>query len=481
MAAFYPDAKMDLYVVGRDQITRLYDLNGDGEADHYQNFNNDAYVSLNGHEYVTSLETDRAGNFYFVKGNCDSAIPHDGSLLQVSPDGSNLDVFATGFRNANGISIGPNDEITVAPQEGEWTPGSCVFDVHKGGFYGAMMSHHQSPPPTDFERPLCWFPRLADNSCGGQVWVPRDHWGPLAGHLLHLSYGQCKLRLLLREQLPASIRDVVSAGNGSNQAARALRRSPLVTMNGGSTELPLTFASGIHRGRFNTQDGHLYLTGLKGWVTSAVNDGCFQRVRYTGQPADLMTAMKTYRNGVELTFTRPLNRDDAETIDNYQLEAWNIHWSAEYGSPDLKPSAPGQVGRDPIEPKSVTLLEDNRTVFIEIPDLAPVDQLGVSYSLRSMDGKAIEQIAYLTLNGIPDQTMPEEKLHRSTMQMLNEPNCWHDCRPVSLLSAVHRTASESNSESNFGMDRCCHAQLPTRSHSVRILEGSRDCRISIQY
>lgn len=426
---------MDLYVVGRDQITRLHDLNGDGEADYYENFNNDAYVSLNGHEYVTSLETDRAGNFYYVKGNCDSAIPHDGSLLRVTPDGSQLEVYATGFRNSNGIGIGPHDEITVAPQEGEWTPASGVFAVRQGGFYGAMMSHHQSPAPTDFERPFCWFPRLADNSCGGQVWVPADHWGPLASQLLHLSYGQCELRLLLREEL--------SGAEGSKSTAWqtkpdstfvGMRRSPLVTMNGGSTELPMTFASGIHRGRFNRKDGHLYLTGLKGWVTSAVNDGCFQRVRYTGRPVDLLVGMKTYHNGIALTFTRPLNRDEAVDTDNYQLEAWNYHWSAAYGSADLRPSAPGQIGRDPIEPKSVTLLDDNRTVFIEIPDLKPVDQLGVGYSLHAADGAAVEETAYLTINGVPDTAMPEAKLHRSKID-LEKSDLLARLEPGVLLSA----------------------------------------------
>ena len=394
-------AGMDLFVVGRDQITRLHDLNGDGEADFYENFNNDATVSLAGHEYVTSIETDRAGNLYYIKGNCNSEIPHDGSLLRVSPDGQKLEVFATGFRNSNGIGIGPNDEITVAPQEGEWTPGSAVFDVQQGGFYGAMMSHHRSPAPTDFQRPFCWFPRLADNSSGGQVWVPEGLWGPLSGHLLHTSFGQCELRLLLREPLPADI------------STLALRRSTLVTMNGGSTELPMTFTSGIHRGRFNKQDGHLYLTGLKGWVTSAVNDGCFQRVRYTGRPVDLLTEMKTYHNGVALTFSRPLNRDDVVQIDNYQLEAWNYHWSSAYGSPDLRPSAPGQIGRDPIEPSSVTLLDDHRTIFIELPDLQPVDQLGISYSLHAADGAGIENTAYLTINGVPTEAMPESRLHRS--------------------------------------------------------------------
>ena len=34
-----------VYVLGRDQITRLVDLNGDGEADFYENFNNDGKVT----------------------------------------------------------------------------------------------------------------------------------------------------------------------------------------------------------------------------------------------------------------------------------------------------------------------------------------------------------------------------------------------------------------------------------------------------
>ena len=140
-----------------------------------------------------------------------------------------------------------------------------------------MMSHHQSPPPTDFERPFCWFPRLADNSSGGQVWVPPGQWGPLANQLLLLSYGQCELRLLLREELPHA-KALSGNGQGSSKSATdILRRSPLVTMNGGSTELPLTFASGIHRGRFNKKDGHLYLSGLIGHFYQHFGTRCVGR------------------------------------------------------------------------------------------------------------------------------------------------------------------------------------------------------------
>ncbi len=384
--------KGQVYVVGRDQITRLQDLNNDGEADFYENFNNDAHVTLNGHEYVTCLETDRAGNFYYVKGNCNSQTPHDGSLLRVTPDGSKLDVFATGFRNSNGIGMGPHDEITVAPQEGEWTPASGVFLVREGGFYGGMMSHHRPTPPTDFERPLVWFSRLADNSSGGQVWTTSDRWGPLSNQLLHMSYGQCRLRLVLRD-------------TGTSEPGQ---------LNGGSIELPLRFNSGIHRGRMNPRDGQLYVTGLKGWTTSAVHDGCFQRVRYTGRPLDLPVGMKCYKNGIALTFSRDLDRPSAQEASNYQLEAWNYKWSAAYGSPEYKPSAPGQIGRDEVQIRSSTLLEDNHTVLLELTDLKPVDQLAVNYTLFSREGLGLEQSAVLTLNSISSESFPTAKLHRKT-------------------------------------------------------------------
>ncbi|MFM7208969.1 MAG: hypothetical protein ACKOY8_04025, partial [Verrucomicrobiota bacterium] len=57
-----------LFVLGRDQITRLHDLNGDGEADRYENFNNDVQVTSNFHEFTFDLQTDAQGNFYFLKG-----------------------------------------------------------------------------------------------------------------------------------------------------------------------------------------------------------------------------------------------------------------------------------------------------------------------------------------------------------------------------------------------------------------------------
>ena len=90
-----------IYVTCRDQITVLRDLNGDGETDFYQNFNNDAQVTEHFHEFAMDLQTDAAGNFYYAKGGRhakDALVPQHGTLLKVSKDGSHTEIVANGFR-----------------------------------------------------------------------------------------------------------------------------------------------------------------------------------------------------------------------------------------------------------------------------------------------------------------------------------------------------------------------------------------------
>ena len=136
--------KDQIYVLGRDQITRLYDLNADGEADFYENFNNDCLVTANFHEFAVDLQTDAQGNFYYLKcgplrpgeRGWDRITPHHGTLLKVSKDGSHLETVATGLRSPNGLAIGPGGEITTSDNEGAWTPTTPINLIHAGGFYG---------------------------------------------------------------------------------------------------------------------------------------------------------------------------------------------------------------------------------------------------------------------------------------------------------------------------------------------------------
>ena len=97
-----------IYVLGRDRVTRLLDLNRDGEADYYESFNSDLDVYPTYHAFVFDLQTDTNGNFYFVAdGNMvDPYLSKHGSILKLSKDGQLLTEFASGFRAANGMSVG---------------------------------------------------------------------------------------------------------------------------------------------------------------------------------------------------------------------------------------------------------------------------------------------------------------------------------------------------------------------------------------
>jgi mono/diheme cytochrome c family protein len=370
-----------VFVLGRDQITRLHDQNGDGEADFYENFCNLGPTSPGRHDYTTCLETDEAGNFYFL-----TALE---GLIRVSRDGSKREVVATGFRNPNGLGVGPGPVITVAPQEGNWTPASNIAEVRPDGYYGFGGPKVSPGRLLGYDPPLCWIPRRQDNSSGGQVWVSGGKWGPLDGQMIHLSYGQCRMRLTLREEVRPGV------------------------VQGGTVGFSPFFASGVMRGRFSPHDGQLYVSGLKGWSCAAQQDGCLQRVRYTGKPVDMPVRVRTMQNGIAITFSRPLDRTAAEDIGSFALEQWNYRYSEKYGSADYKVSDPRSEGHDEVSVTTATLLEDGKTVFLEIPNLRPVMQLAIAYALRSADGSPVRRTLYYTVNEVGKGRMDPTKLTRA--------------------------------------------------------------------
>jgi type 1 glutamine amidotransferase/cytochrome c2 len=376
-------AKKDgIYVLGRDQITRLRDTNHDGEADTYECFTNKMPTSPGGHDYTTCLETDDAGNFYFITANQ--------GVWRLSPDGKTLDNLAGGLRNPNGLGVGPGPVITAAPQEGNWTPASYIAEVRPGDWFGFGGPKVTPERPLGWTQPLCFIPRRRDNSSGGQVWSSSgDRWGPLKDQLFHFSYGQCRMMLVLRE---------------------VIQNQP----QGGTVDMPqLLFDSGAMRGRFSPYDGQLYVSGLRGWTTAATQDGCLQRVRYTGKPVHMPVKFRTLQNGVAITFTEPLKRELAEDIENYHLEQWNYRYAESYGSPDFKVSDPKAEGHDVVRVESATLLDDDRTVFLEIKDLKPVNQFTVGYSLTAASGAEFRHTIAYTIHNLGDERMNPAKLHRS--------------------------------------------------------------------
>ena len=376
--------KDTIYVLGRDQITRLHDLNNDGEADYYENFNNDSITSPIYHAFGFDLQTDREGNFYYMKGGNQVLhdLPFHSAMLKVSADGGKLEVFATGLRAPNGMGIGPNDEIVCGDNQGHWISSSKINLVKPGGFYGYMGDPRRAdpkhlPPTHDgYDAPICFVPYAWDNSSGGQVYVEGDKWGPFKGHMLHLSYGKSCLFHVMTE-------------NVDGQA------------QGGVFRMPLTFASGIMRARFNPHDGQLYVCGLKGWQTNASRDGILSRVRYTGKPVNMPFELHIVHDGVQIAFTSALDATAASDVQSYEVEQWNYAWTKEYNAPELSVANPEKKGHDPVTIQSVKLSPDHKTVTLVIPDIKPVMQMVIKYKIQTADGTPLSGAIGNTINKVP--------------------------------------------------------------------------------
>lgn len=332
-----------IFVLGRDQITRLEDKNSDDEADYYECVTSAMTTSPAGHDFICGLARDTQGRFYTASGKQ--------GLIRISPSEQKADVLATGFRNPDGLTLLHDGSLTLPCSEGEWTPASMICLV-KPSKPTSSPPHfgHQGPvngqPPS---LPLVYLPRGLDNSSGGQVELIDPRFGPLAGQLVHFSFGQGSHFLVLHDEV-----------DGQPQGAMV----PLVG----------DFRSGVHRGKISPKDRQLYVSGMAGWGSYTPDDGCFQRVRYTGKPIQLPRSFHVHENGVLVSFAEPVDRNAIANVAHQFAQVWNYRYGPGYGSPELAPSHPGVVGHEALEIAGAHLI-DERTVFVEMPDIQPVNQL----------------------------------------------------------------------------------------------------------
>jgi hypothetical protein len=377
-----------IYVAGRDQITKLHDLNNDGEADFYENFNNDAGLTLQRHEFVMDLQTDQAGNLYYCRSGhyIQSKRGDNCCIYKLSKDGKKLEKFAKGFREPNGMSIGPDGTMTVADNEGNGVPQTPIYRLLPGKDYGFTASTTGNPNQGSYkflEKPIVWLGPKVDGSAGGQVWAPVANasgsskekragsvsdgpaWGPLAGKLLHTSYGNCALFHVMIDKTAEP-------------------------WQGAVWKFPLTFDSGIMRARFNPKDGQLYVCGLRGWGTSAVKDGQFARIRYTGAKTPIPLGYRVVKGGLEFTFSEPLDKASAEDDDN---------WAGTWSGVLKKVPRPNEMQEMPIA--SVKLSADRKTVTIGVDKLKAVPNFALQYRIKAADGAKVSGEINGTIHRVP--------------------------------------------------------------------------------
>jgi hypothetical protein len=167
---------------------------------------------------------------------------------------------------------------------------------------------------------------------------------------------------------------------------------------GATVQFPgLTFLSGSGEAEFNPKDGQLYVVGLDGWQTGAVQDGSLQRVRYTGKPVHMPSSFRVMANGLEIGFSEPLDKQQLAEAKNYRVEQWNYRWTSTYGSFHYSVNDPNKVGHDSVEVLSVSVSADQKTVFLKTKPLRPVDQVHVHIDSATQTGRPVAFDVYGTI------------------------------------------------------------------------------------
>ena len=368
-----------VYVFDRNGIWRLRDTNGDGEADVHELFSNAFAQTADMREFPNTLRLAPGGEFVIAKGGQEATTlgKHNGSVLRVSADGRRATVLGYGFRQPNiGVNV-RTGLVTASDQQGHYIPTTPLHIVRDRQFYGFLSDKRpREVYPGPIADPLTWIPHAANASAMSQVWLFGARMGPLNDGLVHIGFNNPELfRVLLNNRGAKPQAAVVSI-------VRAFDYPPL-------------------NGSVNPADGQLYIGGFQimGWGTTAPRTAGLGRVRYTGGVLTAPREIVPMDKGVLVRFDMPLGPKKAVDPDNYSLTSWRYKRTYQYGSPQFK--ADGSPGIDRLAPSHAYLSKDGRAVFIAVPDMKPVMQMRLGWSLDTPDGVKFQESAYFTPYDLP--------------------------------------------------------------------------------
>ncbi|MHB8520634.1 MAG: PQQ-dependent sugar dehydrogenase [Limisphaerales bacterium] len=374
-----------IYVVQKCELTRLIDTDGDGQADLYESVNADWGFTGNYHAFAFGPIVDRRENFYValtgLHGRWD--VPFASWCVRISPDGRRMDGFSRGLRVPNGFgTYGPDDDVFVTDNEGEWM-GACKLNhLEAGKFYGfpaaSPAPREDYGKPVPFQPPAIWFPRKLAPSASGFVTIPDDRFGPFQGQLLVGDF-----------QSAAVVRVALEKVNGQWQGA--------------VWPFDKGFLSGVNRLAFGP-DGSLYVGGLKSpaWPSLGPKDYSLDRVRFTGKVPFEVKEVHAQPDGFALLFTQPADADAAGNADNYDVAQFTYLHRAAYGSPEIDRSGK-KDSATPVRVAKATVSADRLTVRLTLADWEPGYVTRVRcLDLKTADGQPLgHDTLYYTLNQIP--------------------------------------------------------------------------------
>ncbi|MBX2921278.1 MAG: hypothetical protein KF746_03725 [Chitinophagaceae bacterium] len=392
----------DIYAVQRSELTRLRDLDGDGEADEYETVYSWP-LAANYHEFSYGPVLDKEGNMIltlnlaWVGDHGESLSKWHGWMLKITPDGQ-LKPFAAGMRSPAGFGLNSAGDIFYSENQGDWVGSGYITHVAEGDFAGnpASLVWSQLPGSTvklkkedipdtgepkydvakrvpGLKPPAVWFPHtiLGISTSGILNYNDQGKMGPFKDQLFVGDQGQSKIMRVYLEKV-----------KGVYQGAVFPFREG--------------FSSGILRMNWGS-DGSMFV-GMtsRGWGSTGKKPFGLQRLQWNGKIPFEMKSIQARPDGFEIEFTGPVNEQSAKDAASYHVSSFNYKYHHNYGSPVIN------QGTCPL--KAIVVSPDRMKVRLVLDSL----RLGYIHEIRA-EGVLSEQrfallhdYGFYTLNQFPD-------------------------------------------------------------------------------
>lgn len=393
--------KGDLYCVQRSELTRLRDLDGDGEADEYKTMYSWPLAG-NYHEYAYGPMLDKDGNMVVTLnlGWTDHGVSLSkwhGWMLKFDKD-FKMTPFATGFRSPAAFALNEAGDIFYAENQGDWVGSGNIAHVEYGDFLGNPSGLRWSGEPgsptklkeTDIpdtgepkfdvakkvpglKTPAVWFPHtiLGISTSGILSYGSQGKMGPFEGQLFVGDQGQSKIMRVALERVKGVYQGIVFPFREG-------------------------FSSGILRLNWGS-DGSMF-AGMtaRGWGSTGGQSYGLQQLEWTGVTPFEIKSVNAKPDGFELNFTLPVNDSTAKNPDSYNISSFTYKYHHIYGSP--------AINQNDRVIKAIEVSPDKLKVRIVLDSLIEgyVHEIKAE-GIRSADNYALmHNYGYYTLNRIPD-------------------------------------------------------------------------------
>jgi cytochrome c len=367
-----------IYVLQKQELTRLIDNDKDGIIDEYQTVCDDWRVSANFHEFAFGLAY-KDGYFYAALAtaiepggaSAKPQIPDRGKAIKISKKDGSIEYIATGLRTPNGVGIGVDGEIFIADNQGDWLPSSKIVHVKPGAWYGSRSVDFEGTANLKETLPV--------------VWLPQDEIGNSPSQPMYLDVGPYKGQQVHGE---------VTHGG--------LKRVFVEKVDGDYQGVVFRFTQGLEGGVNRVvwgPDGALYI-GMIGnpgnWGQAGKKWYGIQKFAYNGTSTFEMLAVRAKSNGVEIEMTEPIGELYGNALADYQVKQWYYKPTIDYGGPKL--------GIETLKVKSVNISDDRKKVFLELDGMKPNHVVYIHLNntfVSSQNHELWSTEAWYTLNKIP--------------------------------------------------------------------------------